>query len=37
MLVDMFAMHMVHMPVVQVIDMAVMNDPGMPALRAMRM
>jgi hypothetical protein len=37
MLVDMFAMHMVHMPVVQVIEMVIMNDPGMLALRAMRM
>lgn len=37
MLVDMFSMHMVHMPIVQVIDMAGMNDPGMSAFRAMRM
>jgi hypothetical protein len=37
MLVDMFTMHVVHMPVMQVIDMAIMNYSGMPALRAMRM
>jgi hypothetical protein len=37
MLVDMFAMHVVHMSVVEVIDMAIMNDSGMPALGAMRM
>ncbi len=37
MLVYMFAMRVVHMPVVQVIDMVAMNDPGVLALRAMRM
>jgi hypothetical protein len=35
MLVDMFAVHVVHMPIVQVIDMSGMDDSGMPALRAM--
>jgi hypothetical protein len=34
MLIDMFAMHVVHMAIVQVIDMAVMDNPGMSALRS---
>jgi hypothetical protein len=37
MLIDMFAMHVVHVPIVKVIDMAGMDDSGMPALRAMWM
>jgi hypothetical protein len=35
MLIDMFAVHVVHMPIVQVIDMSGMDDSGMPALRVM--
>ena len=35
MLIDMFAVHVVHMPIVQVIDMSGMDDSGMPALWAM--
>jgi hypothetical protein len=35
MLIDVFAMHVVHMPIVQVIDMSGMDDSGMPALWAM--
>jgi hypothetical protein len=35
MLIDMFAMHMMHMSIVQIIDMSGMDDSGMPAPRAM--
>jgi hypothetical protein len=33
--VDMFAVHVMHMAIMQVIDMSGVDDSGVPALRAM--